>query len=70
MQRAFGIALITNGARLSRDSCRPGDHGLEKGSRHVRIPTRALPFAMLSEAPRRMTEMFLTGVQHQESVRS
>ncbi len=41
---------------------------VEKGRRHVRIPKRALLFPMLAEAPRRMTEMFLTGVKHQETV--
>jgi short-subunit dehydrogenase len=41
---------------------------VEKGRRHVRIPKRAVLFPLLSEAPRRMTEIFLTGVKHQEPV--
>jgi len=41
---------------------------VDKDRRHVRIPKRSLLFPLLSEAPRRMTEMFLTGVKHQETV--
>jgi short-subunit dehydrogenase len=41
---------------------------VEKGRRHVRIPKRSVLFPLLAEAPRRMTEIFLTGVKHQESV--
>ncbi len=40
---------------------------VEKGRRHVRFPKRALLFPLLSEAPRRLTEVFLTGVKHQET---
>ncbi len=36
-----------------------------KGRRHVRLPKRSVPFAMLVEAPRRITEIVLTGVPHQ-----
>ena len=36
-----------------------------KGRRHVRYPRRALPFPMLTEAPRRIAEVLLTGVKHQ-----
>jgi short-subunit dehydrogenase len=38
---------------------------VRKGRRHVRIPKRAVSFAALCEAPRRMTEVLLTGVPHQ-----
>ena len=37
------------------------------GRRHVRLPKRAVLFPMLSEAPRRIVELMLTGVEHQES---
>ena len=33
-----------------------------KGRRHVRIPKRALVFPLLTEAPRRISEILLTGV--------
>ena len=36
-----------------------------KGRRHVRLPKRSVPFAMLVEVPRRATEILLTGVPHQ-----
>jgi short-subunit dehydrogenase len=36
-----------------------------KGRRHVRYPRRAVPFPMLTEAPRRIAEVLLTGVKHQ-----
>jgi uncharacterized protein len=38
---------------------------VQKGRRHVRIPKRAALFPMLSEVPRRATEVLLTGVPHQ-----
>jgi short-subunit dehydrogenase len=38
---------------------------VEKGQRHVRYPKRALLFPLLTEAPRRITEMMLVGVKHQ-----
>ncbi len=38
---------------------------VEKEQRHVRYPKRALLFPLLTEAPRRMTEMILVGVKHQ-----
>lgn len=37
---------------------------VRKGRRHVRIPKRTAPFLMLSEVPRRVTELMLTGVPH------
>ena len=37
---------------------------VEKDQRHVRYPKRALLFPLLTEAPRRMTEMLLVGVKH------
>jgi len=33
--------------------------------RHVRYPKRALLFPVLTEAPRRIVELMLTGVKHQ-----
>jgi short-subunit dehydrogenase len=38
---------------------------VQKGKRHVRYPKRATLFPFLSEAPRRMTELILSGVKHQ-----
>jgi len=38
---------------------------VEKDQRHVRYPKRALLFPLLTEAPRRMTEMMLIGVKRQ-----
>jgi short-subunit dehydrogenase len=38
---------------------------IEKNRRHVRIPKRALLFPMLAEAPRRITELLMTGVKAQ-----
>jgi short-subunit dehydrogenase len=38
---------------------------VRKNRRHVRYPKRAVLFPLLSEAPRRMTELILTGVKHQ-----
>ena len=39
---------------------------VEAGRRHVRLPRRAGVYSLLAEAPRRLTELFLTGVRHQE----
>ena len=39
---------------------------IEHDRRHVRHPKRALLFPMLSEAPRRIVEVFLRGVPHRE----
>ena len=38
---------------------------VRKNRRHVRHPKRAVLFPLLSEAPRRMVELLLTGVRHQ-----
>jgi short-subunit dehydrogenase len=38
---------------------------VRKGRRHVRIPRRAALFPSLVEAPRRLSELMLTGVAHQ-----
>jgi hypothetical protein len=35
---------------------------VERDARHVRTPRRAVMLNLLSEAPRRMTELLLTGV--------
>jgi short-subunit dehydrogenase len=40
---------------------------VQKRRRHVRIPNRAILFPLLSEAPRRATELLLTGLPHQAS---
>jgi short-subunit dehydrogenase len=37
---------------------------VQRGRRHVRLPKRALPFPLLTEAPRRTVELLLTGVPH------
>ena len=37
---------------------------VHKGRRHVRLPKRAALFPLLCEAPRRTTELLLTGVPH------
>ncbi len=36
---------------------------VQRGRRHVRLPKRAVLFPMLTEAPRRLTEILLTGVK-------
>lgn len=38
---------------------------VEKGRTHVRLPKRALAFPLLAEAPRRISDVLLTGVKHQ-----
>ncbi len=37
---------------------------VQKGRRHVRIPKRAALFPLLTEAPRRVAELMLSGVPH------
>jgi short-subunit dehydrogenase len=37
---------------------------VQKGRRYVRVPKRAALFPILNEAPRRITEVMLTGVRH------
>jgi uncharacterized protein len=39
---------------------------VEKGRRHVRLPRRLMGFSLLTEAPRRVTELLLTGVRPRE----
>lgn len=39
---------------------------VQKNRRHVRLPRRGSPFGLLPEVPRRMTELMLTGIAHQE----
>ena len=39
---------------------------IERRSRHVRLPRRNALFPLLAEAPRRMTEWLLTGVDHRQ----
>jgi uncharacterized protein len=38
---------------------------VRKNRNHVRIPQRAIGFPLLTEAPRRATEILLTGIPHQ-----
>jgi short-subunit dehydrogenase len=38
---------------------------IASGKRHLRLPARSRPMLMLSEAPRRLTEMILLGVDQQ-----
>lgn len=38
---------------------------VEKGRTHVRLPRRAMAFPLLAEAPRRISDLLLTGVEHQ-----
>jgi short-subunit dehydrogenase len=40
-------------------------HAIERRRRHVRLPRRDAAFPLLTEAPRRMTEWLLTGVEAQ-----
>lgn len=42
--------------------CRASVAAVARGRRHVRYPRRALTFPLLAEAPRRMTELILSGV--------
>lgn len=37
---------------------------VQRDKKHVRLPKRALPFPLLTEAPRRTVELLLTGVPH------
>jgi hypothetical protein len=38
-------------------------NGIERSQRHVRLPRRNALFPILTEAPRRITEVLLTGVR-------
>jgi hypothetical protein len=42
---------------------------VRKDKRHVRLPKRAVLFPMLTNAPRRMVELLLTGVKHRPTGR-
>jgi short-subunit dehydrogenase len=62
-QRGYRLHLVTD---TPIDTI--GDatvEAVEKDQRHVRYPKRALLFPLLTEAPRRMTELMLSGVKHQ-----
>ena len=39
---------------------------VEKGRTHVRLPKRAVAFPLLAEAPRRVSDLLLKGVNHQQ----
>lgn len=62
-QRAYriGSAVDTPRERVAQQVVK----AVQKNRRHVRLPKRSAPFAMMVEAPRRMTELALTGVPHQ-----
>ncbi len=45
-------------------------NAVQKGKRHVRLPKRGALMAMLVEAPRRTTELSLTGVPHRVNERA
>ncbi|MGD9572738.1 MAG: SDR family NAD(P)-dependent oxidoreductase [Thermoleophilia bacterium] len=56
----LGLLRDTTPERLSRATV----EAVQRDRRHVRLPRRATTFAMLTEAPRRITEMTLSGVRH------
>ena len=59
-QRAYRLGLL---ADVNRDTVATAVvDAVANGRRHVRFPKRALAFPLLAEAPRRMTELMLTGV--------
>lgn len=62
-ERAYrwGTAVDTPRERVAEEVVK----AVLKGRRHVRLPKRSAPFAILVEAPRRITEILLTGVPHQ-----
>lgn len=57
-----GVAVETPRETVARHVV----EAVRKDRRHVRLPGRAAPFALLVEAPRRITEVLLTGVPHQQ----
>jgi uncharacterized protein len=46
--------------------CRAAVSAVARDRRHVRLPRRAVAFALLAEAPRRMVEWLLAGVRPRE----
>lgn len=57
----LGLTVDTPRERVARQVVK----AVRKGRRHVRLPRRSIPLAMLVEAPRRGAELSLTGVPHQ-----
>jgi short-subunit dehydrogenase len=64
-QRGYRLHLVTD--TPIETIAQATVEAVERNRRHVRYPKRALLFPWLSEAPRRMTELILTGVKHQTS---
>lgn len=62
-QRAYslGVTVDTPREKVAQEVVK----AVLKGRRHVRLPKRSIPFAVLVEVPRRITEILLTGVPHQ-----
>ncbi|MDT5340857.1 MAG: hypothetical protein QOE52_41 [Mycobacterium sp.] len=62
-QRAYrlGSAVDTPREKVAQEVVK----AVLKNRRHVRLPRRSAPFAMLVEVPRRGTEIMLTGLPHQ-----
>jgi short-subunit dehydrogenase len=62
-QRGYKLHLVTDTPLVTIASATVD--AVRKDRRHVRYPKRAIAFPLLSEAPRRITELILTGVKHQ-----
>jgi short-subunit dehydrogenase len=63
-KRGYRLHLVTDTPvdTIANDTV----EAVQKNRRHVRHPKRAILFPLLSEAPRRMTELILTGVKPRE----
>jgi uncharacterized protein len=60
-RRGYRVALV---ADVPRDVVAAEVvKAVERGRRHVRLPRRMAPLAAITEAPRRLTELMLTGVR-------
>jgi short-subunit dehydrogenase len=62
-KRAYRLRIIADVPREVIASATAD--AIEKRRRHVRLPKRALLFPLLAEAPRRVTEVLMTGVRSQ-----
>ena len=62
-ERAYRLRITVNvpRERVAEEVVR----AVQKDRRHVRVPKRTALFPMIAEAPRRATEILLTGVPHQ-----
>lgn len=58
----FGLLRQITATDVARETVA----AVQAGRRHVRLPKRAALSAALTEAPRRASELLLTGVRHQE----